>query len=323
MIVTRQFQTDDAEALIALWQTVLPSSQTWNNPRDVLIRKLNQYDGLVFVAELNNAVVGVVLAGHDGVRGWIYSLAVSADHRRCGIGRMLLKKAESALQSRGCPKVNLQVRSTNSEVVTFYRHCGYQVEDRVSLGKQFASSSASAVDPVPEISVNNEIKLTGIHLGDKTAYLKHLNDTNEFQLNAISVPYPYTAHDADQWIARVRAESLGRDGRRNWAIRRSEEFIGGVGFPDITEGRKAEIGYWLARPYWGQGIMTEVVRCLCSFAFDEYKLFRIEGHVLATNPRSGRVLRKAGFDLEGTLRSSFIRDGQPVDDLIFGLVRDI
>jgi RimJ/RimL family protein N-acetyltransferase len=316
----RQFQTPDAEAVIALWQTVLPSTHPWNDPRDVLIRKLNRYDDLVFVAELNNAVVGVVMAGYDGVRGWIYRLAVSAEHRRCGIGRRLLHAAEAALQSRGCPKVNLQVRSTNPEVLTFYERCGYLTEDRVSLGKPLSHSSCA---DAPTLHVTEEISLSSISDSDKPAYLKHLNETDEFQSSMLSVPFPYSAHDADQWIAKVCSSSDGQDRRRSWAVRHGAELIGGISLFEMTIGQKAEIGYWLAKPYWGRGIMTKVVRCLCSYAFDEYKFFRIEGRVLATNARSASVLRKAGFDLEGTLRSCFVRDGQPVDDLIFGLVMDI
>jgi ribosomal protein S18 acetylase RimI-like enzyme len=134
-IITRQFQSNDAESLIALWQEVLPSSQPWNEPREVLRRKMNQHDDLVFVAEKEAKVVGAVMAGYDGIRGWIYSLAVSSEHRRCGIGRQLIEVAESTLRALGCPKVNLQVRSTNLEVLEFYRRCGYAVEDRASLGK--------------------------------------------------------------------------------------------------------------------------------------------------------------------------------------------
>ena len=110
--------------------------------------------------------------------------------------------------------------------------------------------------------------------------------------------------------------------RTPWAIRDDVDLVGGVGLFDITEGTRAEIGYWLAKPYWGQGIMTKVVRRLCSFAFDQYGLNRIQARAFATNPQSASVLQKAGFKLEGTLRCFFTRDGQPVDDLIFGLVKE-
>jgi ribosomal protein S18 acetylase RimI-like enzyme len=79
---------------------------------------------------------GTVLAGFDGVRGWVHHLAVHASYRRQGLARSLMTAAEKGLAALGCPKVNLQVRATNSAVVGFYRSLGYVVEDRTSLGKR-------------------------------------------------------------------------------------------------------------------------------------------------------------------------------------------
>jgi hypothetical protein len=81
-------------------------------------------------------VVATVLAGFDGVRGWIHHLAVvpSLGHR--GIATQMIREAESGLAKLGCPKVNLQVRPANADVVAFYRSLGYQVEERVSMGKR-------------------------------------------------------------------------------------------------------------------------------------------------------------------------------------------
>ncbi len=94
------------------------------------------------------------------------------------------------------------------------------------------------------------------------------------------------------------------------------------GAMDLIENEQGEIGYWLAKPYWGQGITPEAVRCFCEFAFERFQLQRIYGKVFATNPRSSRVLSKVGFKHEGTLRNGYFRDGQPVDDHLFGLLRD-
>jgi ribosomal protein S18 acetylase RimI-like enzyme len=89
---------------------------------------------LFFVAEVDGEVVGTVLAGWDGHRGWIYSLGVRPDRERRGIGSALLAHALAALRERGCPKVNLQVRGDNSAVVGFYERQGWKIEDRVSMG---------------------------------------------------------------------------------------------------------------------------------------------------------------------------------------------
>lgn len=308
--------------LVALWREVLPASQPWNEPRSVLCRKRNRYDDHVFVAQRDGQIVGGVMAGYDGIRGWIYSLAVSPESRRLGIGRKLMEEAESALLALGCPKVNLQVRSTNTEVLEFYRRCGYQTEDRASLGKRLDVADGSLGDSVPTIPVTDEVSLSQISLEDRAAYLTHLNETDEFNARTATLPYPYTVFDADQWLANVLRETVARDRKINWAIRnQSHQLIGSIGLMEIRKAEKAEIGYWLAKPYWGRGIMTRAVRRLCSFAFEHYALERIHARVYATNPSSARVLTKAGFELEGTLRNDFTRDGKPEDVLVFGLLR--
>jgi ribosomal protein S18 acetylase RimI-like enzyme len=88
------------------------------------------------VAWEDSQLVGTVVAGYDGHRGWVYYLAVSPGHRRQGIGRALMLRVEKELAQLGCPKLNLQVRSSNPLAVEFYRHLGYEVEDRMSLGKR-------------------------------------------------------------------------------------------------------------------------------------------------------------------------------------------
>ena len=90
---------------------------------------------------LGDRVVGTVMAGYDGHRGWVYRLAVSPGHRGEGIAARLMRQAEAALAARGCAKVNLQVRAGNEAVVGFYRSLGYEVEERISLGKELARSA--------------------------------------------------------------------------------------------------------------------------------------------------------------------------------------
>jgi len=89
----------------------------------------------LLVAEIDGVVVGAVIAGFDGVRGWIYHLAVSPEHRRRGIATGLMRGAEAALRARGCSKINLQVRASNQSVVAFYLALGYQIEERLSMGR--------------------------------------------------------------------------------------------------------------------------------------------------------------------------------------------
>jgi ribosomal protein S18 acetylase RimI-like enzyme len=89
------------------------------------------------VAERGEHILGTVMAGWEGHRGWLNYLAVDPTARRAGIGRSLVREAEARLAALGCPKVNLQIRSSNREVVAFYRSIGYSVDDVVSMGKRF------------------------------------------------------------------------------------------------------------------------------------------------------------------------------------------
>ncbi|MHC4880090.1 MAG: GNAT family acetyltransferase [Planctomycetota bacterium] len=320
-VVVRRFQPGDGDSLIALWQRVLPDSQPWNDPKTSLIRKLNQGDGLVLVAERGGSTVGAVKAGYDGVRGWIYSLAVLPEYQRNGIGRKLIQTAGSELAARGCPKVNLQVRTSNSEVVEFYQRCGYDIEERTSLGKTLTNQTLQVADTFPPMRVTNTITLSRISWEDRASYLQHLNESDEFHRNTAGIPYPYTEFDVDQWLSLVTSLSVARDQKINLAIRHSNnELLGEIGALNLIENEQAEIGYWLAKPYWGRGIMPVVVRRFCEFAFDQFRLQRIYARVFATNPRSARVLSKVGFRHEGTLRNGYFRNGQPVDDLYFGLL---
>ncbi len=74
------------------------------------------------------------MAGYDGHRGWLYAVAVSPEHRRSGIGTQLVKHAMQVLKELGCIKVNLQIRSTSTEVAAFYESLGFAREDRLSMG---------------------------------------------------------------------------------------------------------------------------------------------------------------------------------------------
>ncbi|MEJ2731833.1 MAG: GNAT family acetyltransferase, partial [Deltaproteobacteria bacterium] len=118
-----------------LWQRcnlVVPQ----NEPKKDIEMKQKVRDGLFFVGALKGRIIATLMAGYDGHRGWIYYLAVDPDHRRKKIGRRMMEKAESVLRKRGCPKVNLQVRKSNQEVISFYEHLGYSDDDVIGLGKK-------------------------------------------------------------------------------------------------------------------------------------------------------------------------------------------
>lgn len=134
----RPFQSNDQAGVVALWDDVFPGEAAWNRPADIIARKRSVQPDLFYVAVCEDRVVGTIIAGFDGVRGWIHKLAVHPDFRRQGLASKLMWQAERGLKAIGCPKVNLQVRTSNSAVIAFYRALGYAVEERASLGKPLA-----------------------------------------------------------------------------------------------------------------------------------------------------------------------------------------
>ena len=132
----RSFDISDSDAVEQLWKEVFPNDPPHNAPRKVIQEKMSIQKELFFVAEDNGTIMGTIMSGYDGHRGWLYTVAVKPEFRRRGIGRRLVDHAVAALTSIGCPKVNLQVRSTNTEVIGFYEALGFLIEDRVSMGKR-------------------------------------------------------------------------------------------------------------------------------------------------------------------------------------------
>ena len=131
----RSYRPDDESAVIALWHAV-GLTRPWNDPKRDIERKLTTQPELFLVVEDAGVLVATAMVGYDGHRGWVNYLAVAASHRRRGLGRLLMAEAERALAARGCPKLNLQIRSTNSAVIAFYARLGYAQDDVVSMGRR-------------------------------------------------------------------------------------------------------------------------------------------------------------------------------------------
>ena len=127
--------------VVALWEKVFGYEAAHNKPSLSIDKKLAADDGLFFVAVAGDAVVGTIMAGYDGHRGWIYSVAVAPSHRRQGIGSSLVAHAERALTRQGCVKINLQIMEGNESVAAFYAKLGYAVEKRISMANQFRQTS--------------------------------------------------------------------------------------------------------------------------------------------------------------------------------------
>ncbi len=131
----RPFRESDQDAVVALWREC-GLVKPWNDPVKDIRRKLGIQRDLFLVGWMAGRLVATVMVGYEGHRGWVNYLAVAADCRRKGFGRVLMDEAESRLRSLGCPKINLQIRRSNTGVVAFYRSIGYAEDDVVSMGKR-------------------------------------------------------------------------------------------------------------------------------------------------------------------------------------------
>lgn len=141
----RPFAVSDTEAVVALWRAA-GLVKPWNDPYLDIERKLTVQPELFLVAEAtaSRAVVGSAMAGYDGHRGWVNYLAVADPERGAGLGRALMAEVERLLLERGCPKLNLQVRTSNTAVIAFYERLGYRLDDAVSLGKRLIPDGPDA-----------------------------------------------------------------------------------------------------------------------------------------------------------------------------------
>ena len=134
-MLIRLYQDADFAGVDQLWHEAFPHDAPRNRAAAAIPAVLAVQPDLFFVAVDDAAIIGTVMAGYDGHRGWLYAVAVSADHRRSGVGSALVRTAEKALRAAGCAKVNLQVRAGNEAVAGFYRKLGYDVEERISMGR--------------------------------------------------------------------------------------------------------------------------------------------------------------------------------------------
>ena len=131
----RPFREADQEPVIALWRAC-GLTRPWNDPHKDIARKLQVQRELFLVVEEGGVIVASVMAGYEGHRGWVNYLAVHAAHRRGGLGAELMRRVEQLLLARGCPKVSLLVRTSNADVLAFYRALGYAQDDAIPLGKR-------------------------------------------------------------------------------------------------------------------------------------------------------------------------------------------
>jgi RimJ/RimL family protein N-acetyltransferase len=155
---------------------------------------------------------------------------------------------------------------------------------------------------------------------DAPALARHANNPNVARQLRDRFPHPYTIADARQFIQSV----AGARPTMLFAMVVDREAVGGIGFfPGADVERfSAEIGYWLAEPYWGRDITGEAIQLISKYAFEVCNLLRLFALPFADNAQSVRVLEKAGYTREATLRASSVKYGQVRDQALYALVND-
>jgi len=154
---------------------------------------------------------------------------------------------------------------------------------------------------------------------DLDALLRHANNAKIAANLRDQFPHPYTRRDAIDYLDFVRDQRP----ERAFAVQHNQEAIGGLGFQiGVDIGKvSAEVGYWISEAHWGRGFATRALSAISEWAFTEYKLTRVFALVFAYNAPSVRVLEKAGFQCEGVLRRSAIKNGVILDQLMYAKVR--
>ena len=169
-----------------------------------------------------------------------------------------------------------------------------------------------------QITVNEQLQLTGFFRSDIDPLTEYLVDEDNYQCT-LRIPRPYTRADAERWFAVLAEEEKQGHPLLKWAIRQNGSLVGGIGLERAaSQPHRAELGYWLAKPFWNQGIMSAVVSAVGRHAFDTLGLVKITANVFSFNAPSARVLKKCGFEQEGYLRKHILKDGGLIDSIVFG-----
>lgn len=174
------------------------------------------------------------------------------------------------------------------------------------------------------IEINDHLHASPLCMDDVPRCVELLND-EEVSRPLLRVPYPYDRKDAEEFIGNCM-EQAEKDGiAYHWAIRENGDgrLIGVLGFEKAERGQshRMEIGYWLGRPYWSKGVMTDAVRAMCEFAFANYGILRIFAGVYEFNIGSARVLEKCGFKEEGLFERHVHKQGRYFNVRAFGLLK--
>lgn len=167
-----------------------------------------------------------------------------------------------------------------------------------------------------------KFRLRDWHMSDAERLATYANNPKIAENLRNAFPHPYTLEDAKKFIENCINSNKSK--QLCLAIDVNGESIGGIGVfrMDDVYCMSAELGYWLGEPFWSKGIMSNAIRQICKMAFHQFDIIRIYAEPFASNIASRKVLEKAGFQLEGILRKSVLKNGNIDDSCLYSLLRD-
>jgi len=157
---------------------------------------------------------------------------------------------------------------------------------------------------------------------DATDIAEAINNQKVLDNLRDGIPYPYNKDHAEAFIYSMLIAD--KDSVYAWAITVDDKAIGSIGVfrKDNIHNQTAEMGYYIAEPFWGKGIGTTAVKAVCDYVFSNTDIIRIFAEPFAYNTASCRILKKAGFTYEGTLRKNAVKNGKVLDMKMYALVKD-
>ena len=160
------------------------------------------------------------------------------------------------------------------------------------------------------------------HTLDDASELQRLIGDRDIAATTLNIPHPYEDGMAEEFI-QARQEKFEKGESVDFAIvhRAQNSLIGGIGLVIDMQNERAEIGYWIGKPYWNQGYCTEAAQAVLKYGFEVLGLNRIHSRHFTRNPASGRVMQKIGMQYEGRLRQNIKKWGKFEDMEVYGILK--
>jgi ribosomal-protein-alanine N-acetyltransferase len=284
---------------------------------DTLSRALDSSGGLSFVWEDGGWILGFVCAHDVAFRGYLSDLIVAAPIRRRGIGRHLVNRVGEELRARRC---TVLISDVWKGAEAFYLSLGWSEPEVRLLRKKLTAEAGPQEDHPLPAAFQPTLETTRLIL--RPFELTDGEVDRAIADTTLLIPHPYEVGMAEEWILTRRPRfEAGEEVVFAVVLRESGQLIGAMGLVIEGKFRRAELGYWIGRPYWGNGYCTEAGLAVLEYGFQSLNLNRIHAYHFKRNPASGRVMKKLGMNHEGSSPEHIMKWGVFEDVELYGILR--